>query len=172
MNTAINAASGLKPITTVSLSGASMYDITNCFSATYENYKIIYNSITSAAVALRINLLAGTTPATGADYRLGLAGVNESGGAANVNQVNGTYLHFCNTGSSLPTWTSVDCDIYKPFSAVATQFTFRTADTDGAYFYGRAGGGLHTLATSYSGIRFVSSGGNFSGTVRIYGYNN
>ena len=159
---------GLVLLLKTTLTGAATYDIINCFSATYDNYRVVFNATSGSPTAVRINLLSGTTPNTDAAYTLGLTGYNQVGSNKPVNQSNGTYWHLVNMVAN-PTSVNVYSDISSPFLTRHTCINSVISDEDD-WYEGRSGAGRHNVSSSFDGIRFVSSGGNFGAIVSIYGY--
>jgi hypothetical protein len=163
------ANSGLVYIKEVTLTGTAV-NITSCFSATYDAYRIIISNLTNSGggVFLNYQLLSGTTPASTGNYnntRLGRSGstilVTQS-----TAQTSGNLMPF-DSGKN-----NQSIDIANPFLSVYTTL-------HGQCNYG-AGvnaaepetcGSTHTLNTSYDGIRLISGAFNFTtGKAVVYGY--
>lgn len=148
---------------------ASTVNITNCFSSTYDNYRLVVNALTVASNSdIRMRLLSGTT-ASSSTYYDAQAGWTSSGGAYNVagNNISGVYLF--SISSSSPTQSSVVCDINKPFINTRTNFITVSSSSDGSNYSGRAGGGLQDVNASYDGLQLYT-GANFTATISLYGY--
>lgn len=162
---------GLDLITTSTFSAVSSVSVNNCFTSTYENYRVLVSAYGSAAVAGRIRLRASGVDASGAtDYitqehytvstTVAGAGSNTSSGAwCSLYTVEGD--------------TAAVMDIFAPALArhthvVATSGGRNTATT----MYIQSDATVHLLATAYDGLTLYPASGTFSGTLRIYGYRN
>jgi len=166
---ASGGASGLTLIAQTSYSAQTQVDITNCFSSTYQNYKIITTlSGASTAGAQLLYLLSGTTPTSSANY-FTYGGINNTGTAFNAYEANKAYNYTGIDYTSGAGYCIAQIDISSPFESLPTKFT-GTSFMDS--YYSRYGGGVHNASTSYNGIRFSASAGNMTGTIRVYGYQN
>jgi len=165
------ANAGLDYIKQVTVGSAvASVDVTSCFSATYDNYRIVYSNITpSAGQDLTVTLLSGTTPSTTGYYR-GFIYVNLATSA-----VTGSALQ--NAGSfpvaSVSSTSFRHAGIIELFMPFLTQYTgmwstnylMRTDITAPAV------SGSHQVATSYDGLRITTSTGTITGgTITVYGY--
>jgi hypothetical protein len=165
------ANSGLTYITEVSLSGSGQ-NIEGCFTSTYRDYRIIVsNGSLSAATDFAYQLLVGST-ATTTGYWWAYTGLSGGGAAANQN---GQNSNPCRTGASATgagDSFGLVMDIYAP--QVSSSFTFVTSQASNFQsddFRARSGGGGINATTQFTGIKFLSAGGQtMTGTVRIYGY--
>jgi hypothetical protein len=141
-------------------------EITSAFSATYEDYKIIYvGGTTSTQNDLAIHLGA-TAPANGY-YQTVIYASYSSATALAQFVSNGTKWTY---GGSQENPNSVICEIYKPFE---TQKTIISGTFTGANS-ARVGGqmqGFYDPTTSYTSFTIVAGAGTFSGgIVYVYGY--
>jgi hypothetical protein len=151
----------------VTFSGASTVDISGAFSSTYDNYRIIYIGTAGAGdVAIRLGT-GGSFNATSGNYRYN---------AQYAVYTSGTIVGFASstTGTNFIVGNAAAygtiIDIYSPFAARNSAYTFQSARDDGGYMNG---GGTMTVTTSYDQIRFLrTDAGNISGIIRIYGYKN
>jgi hypothetical protein len=166
------ATAGLTLITTTtSFSGVSSVDLTSVFSATYKRYLILLKTTAATTYSLNARLLSASTPNTASNYyrsRLRLLNATTSGSTETDN----TEWTLCNSGQT-ETFTKIN--IFYPFEAQNTYLENWTRFTGAAV----ANTGfdlsaqLHTVASSFDGIRFYSSSPNFSGgEVSVYGYAN
>ena len=165
-------AVGLWEINTTTAAGTSTdVDITSCFSADYDSYRIVASNLTTAGGVsnIRVRLLATTTPAT-ADYFYGTTFVTFAGttGLNNFNGGANSYWVVGNTNTAATAQSHFVMDISRPFLAAKTQYSANMSGWDASW----CGNGLHNAATSYNGIRFYSVNGNLTGTFRVYGYRN
>jgi hypothetical protein len=161
---------GLKLITAQTFSAVSSLNVNNCFSATYDNYRIVCNTTLAAGSAnaqIRMRL-AGTDNSAASYYFTGfyagsngLSGVQFSGATQTV-----FVAGIINAGASLQV-----LDISSPAIASPTKYS-------GLYQYGSTettGGplnGVHNVSTAYDGFTYYPASSTMSGTVRVYGYLN
>jgi hypothetical protein len=158
------AASGLTLISTTTYSAQSTVDIT-AFTATYDNYKVIVqNTAGSGDLFFRLGN-AGTFNATAGVYRWNIqyASYTSSTITGGASSTTATGFIIGNAG-----FASI-VEIYNPFSAVVTGFTYAHSRDDYGFM---CGGGATTVTTSFSQMRLYPASGTISGTVRIYGYQN
>ena len=151
----------------ITFSGASTVDISSAFSSTYDNYRIIYVGTAGAGdVAIRLGT-GGSYNATSGNYRY-------NGQYAVYTSATITGFNSSTTGTNWIIGNAAGygtiVDIYSPFAARNSAYTFQQARDDGGYM---TGGGTMTVTTSYDQVRFLrTDAGNITGTVRIYGYKN
>jgi hypothetical protein len=141
-------------------------EISNAFSANYDNYKITYSGGNSTATTGGVNMRLGSSTASyfsGAIYAI-------YAGSSNVivtnNGSNWTFVGGIDTN----TGNNVDIDVFNPFNS--SRFTafggpFFVADVAGST------GGVHKVNASYSSFIFFPNAGSITGgKIRVYGYRN
>ena len=144
-------------------SGVSSVNVTSAFSATYENYKIIYNGGTSSAsTSMKFKLGASTSTYYGAYIYTSFAG-SAVQGASNNNGADWAYA-----GSVDINAVNLNCDLMSPF---LSKYTYITC---GAINYGTNRGvfnGTHESNTSYTDFTLTPASGTLTGgTIYVYGY--
>lgn len=168
---------GLVYITEATASGsATTLSINNCFSSTYNNYRILidYFQPATALRALNMRLRVGGVDATGTDYFYALSGVYVDNTATNTVS-GGAGANVCSTGLYNSTNTiaigSSSIDVFAPFRAERTMMTI-SATMYNAQFGARNGISEHNLQTSYDGFMLLlDSTGNITNLrVKVYGY--
>lgn len=176
--TSVTAGSGTASVSSngaVTFSGASSVSINGCFSSTYDNYQItLQTTAFSGAGALFTQFrLRNTSDDTSATWYTALAALSIGNSTADpilgVGATQG-YLPYTTSAAAL-TYSPV-MEVMRPFLAAKTSVMVR-----GYYNTGVRDGIMHgvnqsDVATSYSGISFFPNTGTFTGTIRIYGYNN
>lgn len=163
------ANSGLVYIKEVALTGTAV-NITSCFSATYDAYQIVISNLTNSAGGVFLNwqLLSGTTPAAGANYnstRISVTGTT----------VGASYTGAATSGNFMPFDAGKNAQsitITQPFLALwTTAFGQCNYGAGAAASQPESFGSVHTVNTSYDGIRLISGANNFStGKAVVYGY--
>jgi hypothetical protein len=164
LNNNINA--GLTYVKQQAFTGSGTAKLTSCFSADYDNYRLVYGCTTAPAggAIIATSMMSGTTPNnTAASYQYYEAG-NTWAGAADVGGSAGTTSWF---GIRSDSYFFGTMEIQNPFNSVYT--TFQSEGIDAAQSWQSRG--QQILNNSYDGIQFVHSGGNLNGfTVFVYGY--
>ena len=153
----------------VSFTTAPTISVNGCFSATYDTYRVVINSLDStAAAAILLRLRVAGTDNTGANYSYQyILADNTAMYAGRSTAQTSTTI-----GSNASTRSLTIFDISAPFLATPTMFisnSLRTQATPVLFQY--LGGQNQSI--SYDGFTIYGDGaGNFTGTLRIYGYRN
>ena len=144
--------------------------INNCFSATYDNYKVVITKIVASSGAMSWRFRTGGVDNTNNNYSYGGGGVNTSSGL------------FASVGSrrNEPNWRPFDnaTDADGTSTAFDVLLPFATANT---VCNGGAGWDQDIVAvgfvtmvfnasTSFDGFSLFKTGGTLAGTVTVYGY--
>ncbi len=153
---------------TVSFSAASSVSLNDVFSTTYDNYKILFtNSNTSGSdVYIRVRV-------SGADLTS-----NSYANIRNITSIGGSitsYTNYADTvvnlGGNLTTQNSYSVEISNPFATKRTQiYSLGTADSSSSMNQEIVNASVKNT-TSYTGFTLISSLGNMTGTVSVYGFN-
>jgi hypothetical protein len=161
------STSGLSLINTTSFSGVSSQSVNDVFSATYENYCLVINNISSAAdEILRLRLRVSGTDASGANYAYQT--LNAIG--ASVSAGRGTGLTSWDIFRNDTSYNGGVAYIFRPNVAATTQYTSSNGwSLDGARI--SLNGGSHSLSTAYTGFSLVPNSGTITGTISTYGIN-
>lgn len=162
---ATDAVPGVALISSTTIGSAvSTITVSNAFSATYDNYKIIVSGGTSSASSYFLLQFGNTTTNYNsvAYYVLSPAG-NE------VWSYNGSAMAFM--GSASANGLNANIEIISPYLA---KNTIAIADH---WFYDQGGGGfsrgLLSDTTSYTDFKLTASSGTITGgTIKVYGYKN
>jgi hypothetical protein len=141
----------------------SSIQVTNAFSATYDNYKIFISGGTSNGNNFGKFILGATTSA----YYVGAPGSNYSGSGttfvatSNAAAANYTWYHQTN-------WLDLTLEIKNPFLTTRTGFNF-SYNSNAAGF---AGAGVQESNTSFTDFTISSFGASTftGGTIYVYGY--
>lgn len=159
--------SGLVLISSTTIGSAvSSVTVSNVFSSTYDNYKIIVSGgAASAAGALQIRLGATTTGYYYVTVRYTYAGVAS-------NDIGSNQAIFAPVGGSSTDNLTLSCDLIAPYLAEKTSIYFNQVGPVSTSVAG-AGGGFLDNTTSYTGFDLVQSTGTMTGgTIKVYGYKN
>ena len=150
-------------------SGVGSVTVTDAFSATYHNYKIVYSGGVSSAFTDTIMYLGGTMPADGY-YASLVHGVFSSGSAINAGTINGQYIRYL--GISASGVMSVAIEVNSPFESKITTITSPHVYTSSGGYAGIQVG-FHNSSASFTSFTLMPANGTFTGgTVKVYGYRN
>ena len=145
-------------------SGVLTIPVTDAFSSTYDNYRIIYTGGV-ASTATAVSLILG---ASGISYYGALVRADNAGNTANLFMNDSNRFVYAGVGTT--DTVSLDVELFQPNLAKFTLAKFAWYDprTDNAWGQGT---GVHRVATAHTGFTIGNSGGTFTGgTVTVYGY--
>jgi hypothetical protein len=159
---------GLRLISSFAVSASSGYTISNVFTSTYTNYRIIIDgwTVSSSGNDTLFQLVTGGTPAGGTSYKWTRAFQAYTSAAWNTSASTGTSSQPLGWVSSTVGQNKI-IDVFRPQVAGFTQIMNNSIAIDGTFLsYGQ-----HEQATSYDGFKLVPDGAfTMSGTVKVYGY--
>ena len=147
----------------VSFSSASSVSINDCFSSTYDNYRILINA-TSLTGTMTMRYRVSGADSSAASYKMDLYGT--------ALWTSSTYSGYQESGStnfnalaeSSP--SSISLDMLNPFATQKTFLHGQTSQND----RGRSYQGIFDATTSFTG--FTILGTSITGNIRVYGYKN
>jgi hypothetical protein len=148
----------------VTFSGTESISLNGVFSSTYENYRITFYSGSASSVVVNMRLRVSGSDATGSNYAWAIY-KNAYTTSGSADGATGTAFVLGFTGVAA---TNFSYDIFQPFSTIRTQYLGSHVTSADVW---TGSGGSHTLANSYDGFTLFPPSGTFSGTVRVYGYN-
>lgn len=168
--TPATTSSGLTLVSATSFSGASSHTVNNCFSATYRNYFAIYEFKTNTSnVQTFLRLRASGTDSSASYNYVALVGYNNV--AIGETDPGGTTLFQLGPNhaddSSAGQMTLIKPNVAEP--------TILKASHVGRFSASRfiiETGGYHNVSTAYDGLTLYPASGTFTGTLKIYGYQN
>jgi hypothetical protein len=162
------STSGLTLINTTTFSAVASQSVNSVFSATYDNYLLVFNSIVAnGSVTVDLRLRASGTDSS-ASYSWGLVAVNQLAAAIDAGGSNSTAFRLFNASTDKSGFSNLN--INDPFKAERTLFNGSLTGSFSGNAAGGANGGVHSVATSYDGFTILSSG-TITGSVNVYGYN-
>ena len=168
--------SGLTLITTQAISGVTSQSINNCFSATYQNYQIVFSGYCATSSGNPTFKLRVSGTDSTASYYSAYNSTNYNDGTSNVDYTNngGSWSQrpLGTLDSSSTSLSGTTMTIYSPFAATNTAYTSPYVDARiGTNNGAGAAGGVHAVATSYDGFT-ITNATAMTGTVRVYGLAN
>jgi hypothetical protein len=164
---------GLVHINTTTMSAVASQSVNDVFSATYKNYRIVFNltgsSASSAELRFRVRV-------SGTDLSSSYGGSNKfmafnttttfDVATSPTDRVNLGYVPNGTDGRYTGT-----IDIMNPFELQRTGITgIATGTNTGAYRGFGINGAVVDNATSYTGFSIFPTAGNLTGTVQVFGY--
>jgi len=160
------SASGLNLISTTTIgTTVSSVTISNAFSATYDNYRIIISGgAASTSNLLRLNY--------GADVTNYYWATNANAWTQAAVYAGGANVAFAVVGSGETNGLNGTFDVIQPFTNVKTTTVgaYSVMATGGAQ---TSSGSFHNSASSFSAFTITPSTGTLTGgTIKIYGYSN
>jgi hypothetical protein len=152
---------------TIGTSVASV-TVSDVFSSTYDNYRIIISGgANSSDAGSNVQLGASTTAYYSAQGFITYS-ADGIGYLRNNNAASWT-----NIGSGFANGLALDITLFNPGIAKYTGLAINSRidyRTNGAASFG---GGVHAVATAYTGFTFAAGAGTMTGgTVRVYGFRN
>jgi len=164
----VGVTPGLVLISSTTIGTAvSSVAVSNCFSATYDNYQIIISGgVASTSNELNLQLGATTTGYYAAFARITYAGGVVSG----TNTSNGASFGLIGLGTT--NTLDANFELRNPFASKVTTFSdiySQTATAGQAY----VGAGFQNSTTSFTGFTILVNTGTITGgTIFVYGYAN
>ena len=154
--------------TTIPVSPVSTYiEITNCFSSTYDNYRIVVSGgVASTNLDFYLTLGSSVTGYYGGVIYYGYTSGSGTPGAVAQNNAS-EWRYVANAGT---TNSGGIIDLIGPFLAKPTGMmtNYPVFNTNGSVV---SSNGFHNVATSYTGFKLTCSTGNCNSvTVTVYGY--
>jgi hypothetical protein len=168
---ALGSGSGSVDATgTVTFTGASSVSLNNCFSSTYDNYKIMYDFIGSTGTNNNMRLRTSSDDTTSNYMRQYLYAASTTVAAARSNSQTTWLLGDHNSTRR----TNAVVDLFSPNLAQVTggqhySAMFYDSSTENAWLQNGLG---HNSTTQFTGFTIYPSSGTITGNIRVYGYKN
>jgi hypothetical protein len=164
--------SGLVYVTGASFSAASSVSVNNCFTSTYDNYRLMIN-ITGNSVSStnRIRFRASGTDTTTNYYLGGLISYTGSAitsAATSSGSASSFYFQVADT-TYFPNHPAC-IEIMQPFLSYRTMWSLHAMYSVNPNPYALWVNGCMNNTTSYDGFTIFPDSGTISGTYRVYGY--
>ena len=167
-NMSSSLAPGLVLVKTQTIGSAvSSVTVTDAFSSTYDNYKIILSGgVASASTSISLQLGSSTT-----GYYAGLIFLTYStSSVTGAGTNNGPIFYYAGVGTANSLAASIE--LLNPFNTKTTGITSQYIE-NGSPGSGGTYNGFHNSATSYTAFTLSSGVSTMTGgTIRVYGYRN
>lgn len=168
----ISAGDGLTYITQATPTAVNTISINNCFSSTYANYLLVMD----LTAAVGSGIFTGRMRLSGTDATTNYASQRTIGQAATVaasaNASGTDDFYLASTDGTNAPYFNLTMNIFAPAAAKATNANCLMGFNDGGGTSVMQVWNYHTTATAYDGITINFGGTSFTGTIRIYGYQN
>jgi hypothetical protein len=165
------ANSGLVYVTSTTFSAVSTVSLNNCFSSTYNDYKVIINNYGSTVSFTRWRLRAGGSDSSASSYfRYGFTTGFSSGSLTVYNGGSeNSWVPCTSYGTSVTAPGTTELFVSNPFnSASYTMTTTDCNDSQAGQVYKL--NGTYNATTSFDGFTVFPNGGTITGTITVYGY--
>lgn len=179
MNTALGTKkAGMVLLNTTSFSGVASVSLpASTFTTAYTNYRLLVD-YTNATADNTINLRlrsAGSDISTGTIYVYAYNGHNSAGGSDPTASSGANQLFVAEMDSaSTSEYTASIIELFNPMTASKRKIgfvqTFYT-NNSGSAFISRTGGCFFNTTTACDSVSLIPTAGNFTGIIRVYGYN-
>jgi hypothetical protein len=161
--------------TTVTSGSTTTVSFNNCFSSSYDNYRIVIDNFYTSTGnrGLNLRLRVGGVDATGTNYNNVFHGLTMAGAGSNFTGTNDYASTGVYNSSNTIGLSSCTMDVLNPNKAERTYAQVQSIIYD-AQWITRNGLWQHDLTTAYDGFTLLmSSTGNITQVrVRVYGYRN
>lgn len=166
------ATSALTLITAQTITASSSFQVTGCFSATYDNY-LVKMFLSTYVNATQLRFGTSGTPNTGSIYQ-NMYGVfrNPTSPNTNVNGSNNQTKFSLTVENDAPAFYNIE--IYNPFATASTGIISSTASglsVNASVSRGNYGGGVNGT-TSFTDLIIIPDSGTIDGYLKVYGYQN
>jgi hypothetical protein len=153
---------GMVLLTTQSFTGVASQSISNVFSSTYDNYRILISVddfVSDTTCQMRLRTASDNT---GSNYKYNTAGQASDNQHASVTT---TFFGLSFYNSTL--LANIALDIFNPNRAMNTGLNALYTINNGL----TTASGVEDTNTQYTGFTIFTGAGNFDGRVSVYGYN-
>jgi hypothetical protein len=175
IDTAMNTALGTKKagmvlLNTTSFSAVATQSISDVFSTTYDNYRVVCNVQPSTTVDLQMRYRVSGADNSTSNY-------NYEGFVTRPNNTNASVsgatnqTSFVIAGLNNGNANAFSMDIYQPFISDFTKHSLIGHMHDSTSYNASLRGGVFAATTSFTGFTIYPSSGTMTGTVSVYGYN-
>lgn len=159
---------GLELITSGTAS-TSNFILNNCFSSTYDNYRIVFNNFISpnGVRTIAFQLTSGGSAPSSA-YYWGAYYSTWSGGFGPANSGSGGLVYFTIITASNGSPSASQVEVQRPFIADRTTVQWVSTNYDAGY----SGGGYQSASSSFDGFRITNVSSNDTNNFNywLYGY--
>lgn len=169
------SSGALTLISATSFSSSSAHSVNDVFSATYDNYLILITPTAMSQnlyVAMRLRVSGSDNSSN--NYGWSVVENSSSSSTPNGNYSNGLISSWYLMNGDGANFVNgyVEMIIRSPYLTARTGYNSRVASNQSTNSYQNHGGGMLSVDTSYTGFTLISTAGNMTGNVKVYGYAN
>jgi hypothetical protein len=169
------SSGALTLLSATSFSASSAHNVNDVFSATYDNYLIqIATTAMSQNLYIAMRLRVGGSDNSSSNYGFS-AMANGSGNSAYDGQSSAgliTSWYLLNGDGANHVNGYIEVLLRSPYLTQRTGMNHRVSANSGTGSYQHHGGGMLSVNTSYTGFSLITTAGNATGNVKVYGYGN
>lgn len=159
----------------VTFSGATSVSLDGCFSATYDNYRIVIDSFAASVDGtnpyFRVRS-GGSNISLTNYYHAGRRMISWAGASSDMLSAGVNYFAGVEANNDTNAYRNYILDVHNPFKSTNVTMLFNMATQVGGTYYGTGiYCGMYRANTSVDGISLILSTAT-TGTIRVYGYNN
>jgi hypothetical protein len=169
VETEIISSGGLSLITSQTFSAQSSVSVNNCFTTTYQNYRVIIDSNASGNTGIVFRFRASGSDNTTSNYFK--TGIYAGNGVAVTSQANSGAAQF-DPGVLSVTRHRLTWDILSPQAAERTFVSGINPESIDGILNIYTFVGAFQATTQFDGFTFSVGSGTTTGTIRVYGYKN
>jgi hypothetical protein len=155
-------------LNTTSFSAVASQSFNNVFSATYDNYLILFSGNLSTIASLEFRLRVGGVDNSTANSYLRQF-VRAENTVVSAGRVTSNIAKVGQGENNLR--NSFELTIFNPFQATATPFTSVTNVSESSALIFDIYSSMHNVTSSFDGFTLIASSGTMTGSVSVYGYN-
>jgi hypothetical protein len=159
---------GMVLLNTTSFSAVASQSFNNVFSATYDNYLILFSGNLSTIASLEFRLRVGGVDNSTANSYLRQF-VRAENTVVSAGRVTSNIAKVGQGENNLR--NSFELTIFNPFQATATPFTSVTNVSESSALIFDIYSSMHNVTSSFDGFTLIASSGTMTGSVSVYGYN-
>lgn len=165
--TALSFGGGTELISTTTIgTGVTSVTVSNCFSSSYDSYRV---QITEGGSTVLTNINVRLNSIT-SGYRFATKWINYTGSTgSNYASSSSSYWYGCGQAGGTSSTNTGDMVIQNPYASERTTVAWIYTGENVVYW----GGGRTDATTSATGLVFTIGSGSFQGgNIRVYGYKN
>jgi len=163
-------ASGLNFITSGTVTAGSALSFNNCFTSTYENYRLLFKvNTSSASPVIQLRLRASSTDNTTTNY-FTMATLVDGTAISAYRNTAGTCVDLGGSAAGCPAHYFIDIQAPQLAEWTGLQFTAVTVAANSSSYVGAA---LYEATTQFDGFTILGASGTITiPSCRVFGYQN
>ena len=163
---------GLVLLNTTTFTAQSSVSFDNVFSATYNNYALVMDLVSSANETIRLRYRVSGADNTTSNYVHHIQFLS-TGSASYSASVGTASSAFITSSDGITSSKSVNLNVFKPFATDYTSMiglhNLSSASGNNPYLGGVVQGAF-VATTSFTGFSVFPGSGTITGTISVYGY--